>query len=86
MSNYRAGDIIRLTRIAIGMTQEDYAGEYCGVQTLHRIENGKVAVKKEILIGVIGKNEPYTRANLCSLCWKKYGAFGGKNLFRGCHA
>ena len=47
MSNYRAGDIIRLTRIAIGMTQEELCENICGVQTLHRIENGKVAVKKE---------------------------------------
>ncbi len=47
MSNYRAGDIIRLTRIAIGMTQEELCENICGVQTLHRNENGKVAVKKE---------------------------------------
>lgn len=55
MSNYRAGDIIRLTRIAIGMTQEELCENICGVQTLHRIENGKVAVKKEIYYRMMEK-------------------------------
>lgn len=47
MSNYRAGDIIRLTRIAERITQEELCDGICGVQTLHRIENGKVRVKND---------------------------------------
>lgn len=47
MSNYRAGDVIRLNRIANGMTQEELSDGICSVQTLHRIENGKTGVKKD---------------------------------------
>lgn len=47
MANYRAGDMIRLTRQAAGMSQEELSENICSVQTLSRIENGKVSVKKE---------------------------------------
>ena len=47
MSNYNVGDMIRLTRQAIGMTQEELSDGICSVQTLSRIENGKVKVKKK---------------------------------------
>ena len=48
MSNYNVGDMIRLTRQAIGMSQEELSDNICSVQTLSRIENGKVKVKKRI--------------------------------------
>lgn len=48
MSNYRAGDMIRMTRLAMGMSQETLCENICSVQTLSRIENGKVKVKSEI--------------------------------------
>lgn len=47
MSNYNVGDIIRLTRQSIGMSQEDLSDGICSVQTLSRIENGKVSVKRD---------------------------------------
>lgn len=47
MSNYNVGDIIRLTRQSIGMSQEELSDEICSVQTLSRIENGKVNVKRD---------------------------------------
>ena len=46
MSNYNIGDIIQLTRQSIGMSQEELSDGICSVQTLSRIENGKVSVKK----------------------------------------
>ena len=46
MSNYNVGDIIRLTRLSIGMSQEELSDDICSVQTFSRIENGKVNVKK----------------------------------------
>lgn len=46
MSNYKVGDMIRLTRLAIGMTQEELSENICSVQTLSAIENGKRKVKK----------------------------------------
>lgn len=49
MSNYRIGDVIRLTRLCMGITQEQLCENICSVQTLHRIENGKTSVKKRII-------------------------------------
>lgn len=48
MSNYNVGDMVRLTRQAIGMSQEELCADICSVQTLSRIENGKVKVKKKV--------------------------------------
>lgn len=48
MSNYNVGDMIRLTRLAVGISQEELSDGVCSVQTLSRIENGKVKVKKKI--------------------------------------
>ena len=48
MANYRVGDIIRLTRIASGLTQEQLSENICSVETMSRIENGKYGVKKDI--------------------------------------
>ncbi len=59
MSNYNVGDMIRLTRQAIGMSQEELADNICSVQTLSRIENGKVKVKKKVyqqLMEKMGRN------------------------------
>lgn len=46
MSNYNVGDLIRLTRQSLGISQEELSDGICSVQTLSRIENGKVAVKR----------------------------------------
>ena len=48
MANYRVGDIIRLTSIASGLTQEQLSENICSVETMSRIENGKHGVKKDI--------------------------------------
>lgn len=47
MSNYNVGQIIKLTREALGLSQEELSDGVCSVQTLSRIENGKVKVKKK---------------------------------------
>lgn len=47
MSNYNVGQIIKLTREAVGLSQEELSDGVCSVQTLSRIENGKVKVKKK---------------------------------------
>ena len=60
MSDYRAGDLIRLTRQAIGMSQETLCENICSVQTISRIENGKVNVKRDIygmLMERMGRSE-----------------------------
>lgn len=52
--------MIRLTRQAIGMSQETLCEDICSVQTLSRIENGKTNVKKDIyrmLMERMGRNE-----------------------------
>lgn len=48
MANYRVGEIIRLTRLASGMTQEELCENICSVETLSRIENGKHRVKQDV--------------------------------------
>jgi transcriptional regulator with XRE-family HTH domain len=40
MGRYRLGDIIRLTRKSLSITQEQLSDEICSVETLSRIENG----------------------------------------------
>ena len=47
MSNYKAGDIIRLTRLSMGMSQEELSANICSLPTLSRIENGRTSVKKD---------------------------------------
>ena len=59
MSNYNAGDMIKLTREAMGITQEELCDTICSVQTLSKIENGKVKVKKatyQQLMEKMGRN------------------------------
>ena len=51
MAVYRIGDIIRMKREALGITREklcEMFGEGCEVQTLYRIETGKVKVKQKV--------------------------------------
>lgn len=48
MSYYKVGDVIQMMRQALGMSQEKLCVDICSVQTLSRIENGKVSVKKKI--------------------------------------
>ena len=51
MAVYRIGDVIRMKREALGITREklcELSGEVCSVQTLYRIECGKVKVKREV--------------------------------------
>lgn len=57
MAVYRLGDMVRMRREALGMTQEELVrvlggGEICSTQTLRRIENGGVGRAK---IGVFRK-------------------------------
>ena len=47
MPNYKVGDMIKLTRLSLHMSQEDLSEDICSVQTLSRIENGKNSVKSE---------------------------------------
>lgn len=63
MSNYRSGDVIRLTRIAKGLSQERLSEGICSVQTLHRIENGKTRIKKEIYQRLMLKMERIPEMN-----------------------
>lgn len=47
MSFYNANEIIRLTRIAKGISQEELCFDICAPATLSGIENGKHRVKRE---------------------------------------
>lgn len=57
MANYRAGDVIRLTRNAVGITQEQLSEGICSVETLSRIENGKHKVKQSTYAQLMEKME-----------------------------
>ena len=61
MANYRAGDVIRLTRNAVGMTQEQLSEGICSVETLSRLENGKHAVKQSVYERLMARMERDTR-------------------------
>ena len=86
MANYRAGDVIRLTRQAVGMTQEMLCENICSVETLSRIENGKhkgfevdLWNAKRYISAPYGANGANPGEELCDLYWKIYGIVGGKN-------
>lgn len=59
MANYRVGEMLRLTRRALGISQEDLSDGICSVRTLSRMENGKVHVKQSVykkLMERMGRN------------------------------
>ena len=77
MGNYNVGDMIRLSRIAKKMTQEELSEGVCSVETLSRIENGKHKVKSD----TYGENVSDHRKKLCSVCQQGYGTDTGKRIF-----
>ena len=80
MSNYRAGDIIRMTREFVGMSREKLSDEICSVQTLYRIESGKTRVKRTVC-KTHGKNGACTGKELCHLCWEELRTVRGTKTF-----
>ena len=67
MSNYRAGDIIRMTREFVGMSREELSDEICSVQTLYRIESGKTRVKRELYARLMQKWSVYRKRAMPSV-------------------
>ena len=63
MANYKAGDVIRMTRKSIGMSQETLCDGICSVETLSRIENGKHREKKETYEHLMARMERTTGKN-----------------------
>ena len=58
MGRYRLGDIIRMTRKSLSITQEELCEEICSVETLSRIENGNQNPSRdvyELLMGRMGR-------------------------------
>jgi transcriptional regulator with XRE-family HTH domain len=48
MGRYRLGDIIRMTRKSLSITQEQLSDEICSAETLSRIENGNQNPSRDI--------------------------------------
>ncbi len=48
MGRYRLGDIIRMTRKSLSITQEQLSAEICSVETLSRIENGNQNPSRDV--------------------------------------
>lgn len=67
MPNYKVGDMIKLTRLSLHMSQEDLSEDICSVQTLSRIENGKNSVKSETYQKLMEKMGRNGERNFCSL-------------------
>lgn len=81
MSNYRIGDVIRMTRIYMGMSQEKLSEGICSVQTLHRIENGKTGVKRDLYIKLMKKMERIPEKNYAVCVGKDLELIDERNLF-----
>lgn len=81
MSNYRIGDVIRMTRNCIGMSQEKLSEGICSVQTLHRIENGKTGVKKEVYSRLMKKMERISEKNYAVCIGKDLELIDERNIF-----
>lgn len=67
MANYRAGDVIRLTRNAVGVTQEELCEGICSVETLSRIENGRHKIKRDTYRKLMEKMGRGVHDN-CAVC------------------
>ena len=67
MANYKAGDVIRLTRNAVGMTQEELSDGICSVETLSRIENNRHKIKRDTYRKLMEKMGRGVHDN-CALC------------------
>ena len=67
MPNHKVGDMIKLTRLSLHMSQEDLSEDICSVQTLSRIENGKNSVKSETYQKLMEKMGRNGERNFCSL-------------------
>lgn len=67
MANYKAGDVIRLTRNAVGMTQEELSDGICSVETLSRIENNRHKIKRDIYRKLMERLERGIHDN-CAVC------------------
>lgn len=48
MGRYRLGDIVRMTRKSLSITQEQLCNDICSVETLSRIENGSQNPSKDV--------------------------------------
>lgn len=72
MSNYKARDMIRLTREAKNLSQEELCDGICSPQTLSRIENGKVRVKKETYQKLMQKMGRTVEKSSCILTVQDY--------------
>ncbi len=48
MGRYRLGDIVRMTRKSLTITQEQLCDEICSVETLSRIENGSQNPSRDV--------------------------------------
>src|SRR5690554_3061941 len=48
MGRYRLGDIIRMTRKSLSITQEQLSEDICSVETLSRIETGKQDPSRDV--------------------------------------
>lgn len=67
MANYKAGDVIRLTRNAVGLTQEELSDGICSVETLSRIENNRHKIKRDIYRRLMERLERGIHDN-CAVC------------------
>lgn len=67
MAYYNANEVIRLTRKAMGLTQEELCEGICEVVTLSRIENGHTSVKRSTYKKLMEKmgRIPETRYAVC---------------------
>lgn len=72
MSNYRTGDVIRMTREYLGISREELSDGICSPQTLYRLEYGKTRVKKELYAELMAKMERVPEKN--------YAVCVGKNM------
>ena len=76
LANYRANDVIRLTRKAVGLSQEAISEGICSVETFSRIERGKTKIKGDTYKKTYGAsgNETQTSSMQCVvgkmlICW-----------------
>lgn len=82
MGNYNVGDMIRLSRIAKKMTQEELSEGVCSVETLSRIENGKHKVKSDTYRQLMEKMYQITEKNYAVCVSRDMELIEERNILR----
>jgi transcriptional regulator with XRE-family HTH domain len=84
MGRYRLGDIIRMTRKSLSITQEQLSEGICSIETLSRVESGKQNPSKEVYELLMERMGRIKDRAYSMLSVSDFKIFEKKQLFERC--